>query len=62
LLIDLVNNLNRLAEDKNEMLAKVLAKAGSMDAKKLKDAVHYFGNSKTKKLLSPVFNQTHTHL
>lgn len=54
LLIDLLNNLDLLAEDQNEVLPKVRAKAKTMDARKLKKSLNEFGNAKTKKLLEPV--------
>lgn len=49
LLVDLLNNLNQLAEDSNEVLAKVQLKVKSMDAKKLKKALREYGTVKSKK-------------
>ena len=50
LLVDLVNNLNQLAEDRNAVLARVRAKVPEMDAKRLKTAVHSFAKVATRKL------------
>ena len=54
LLVDLLNNLYQLAEDPNEVLAKVQFRAKSMDAKKLKKSLQEYGTVKAKKLLEPV--------
>ena len=51
LLVDLVNNLENLAEDQSAVLRNVEGKVHSMDAKKLKAAVMEFGNVKTKNIL-----------
>jgi hypothetical protein len=58
LLVDLANNLDNLAEDRNEVLNKLLAKASQMPSKKLKRAVMEYGSIKTKKLLKSVINTT----
>lgn len=58
LLVDLVNNLDRLAEDRQEVLKNVLKKAEKMDVKKLAYSIGLYGNSKTKKLMTPVFSKT----
>ena len=55
LLVDLVNNLDKVAEDKDTVLKNVLAKAGGMDAKKLKQSVIHYGNTKAKRIFNPVF-------
>jgi hypothetical protein len=52
LLVDLVNNLEELAEDKAEVLKKVSAKLHVMDRKKIKNAVAEYGSVKTKKMFS----------
>jgi hypothetical protein len=52
LLVDLVNNLEQLAEDHNDVLNKVLVKASTMNSQKLKSYVTKYGNSRTKKLLN----------
>jgi hypothetical protein len=52
LLVDLVNNLNSLAEDRDEILARVFRKASRMDETRLKKSVEDYGDVKTRKLLS----------
>jgi len=51
LLVDLVNNLEQLAEDRDAVLARVLAKVSEMDAKRLQAAVKSFAKVATRKLL-----------
>lgn len=58
LLVDLANNIDNLAEDRNEVLNKLLAKASQMPDKKLKQAVTAYGTIKTKKLFKSVINNT----
>ena len=48
LLVDLVNNINELAEDREALLTKVREKASSMNSTRLKRAIHEFANTKTK--------------
>ena len=57
LLVDLVNNLDTLAEDSSEVLEKVLGKVTEMDKKKLVFSVAEYGNVKTKKFFAPILNQ-----
>lgn len=52
LLVDLVNNLNSLAEDKEFVLKNVLVKAKELDQKRLKRSVKDYGSLRTKKLFS----------
>jgi len=49
LLVDLVNNVNHLAEDQPALLSNVRLKAGEMDKRKLKQLVRDFGTVGTKK-------------
>ncbi len=49
LLVDLVNNLDQLAEAKSEVLERVRERAGSYDAQRLQRAVRDYGNVRTKK-------------
>lgn len=56
LLVDLVNNLDALAENQKEVLLKVESKARTMDTKKLQKMVKAYGGVKAKKLFAPVFN------
>ena len=52
LLVDLVNNLDLLAEDKDEVLKNVFKKVPSMDGAKLKRSAAKYGNVRTRKLFS----------
>ena len=54
LLVDLLNNLDQLAEDPNEVVSKVRSRAKSMDPKKLKKSLQEYGTIKAKKLLEPI--------
>ena len=56
LLVDLANNLDNLAEDRDNVLNKLLAKASQMPSKKLKHVVTEYGSAKTKKLLKSLIN------
>jgi hypothetical protein len=49
LLVDLVNNLDQLAESREEVLTRVKQTAGSYDAPRLRRAAREYGNMKTKK-------------
>ncbi|WP_339875359.1 DUF6088 family protein [uncultured Algoriphagus sp.] len=55
LLVDLVNNLDTLAEDKEMVLSKAKEKAGKLDLAKLKRIVSAYGSSRTKKLFISIF-------
>lgn len=57
LLVDLVNNLDRLAEDKQGVLRNVLKKAETMDVRKLANSVSLYGTAKTKRILAPVVSK-----
>ncbi|HMI64405.1 MAG TPA: hypothetical protein VK517_00105 [Cyclobacteriaceae bacterium] len=57
LLVDLVNNLDKLAEDRKDLLGKVLSRAERMDPKKLTYAVRRYGDSRAKKLLTPLVSR-----
>ncbi|WP_245424186.1 hypothetical protein [Methylovirgula sp. 4M-Z18] len=52
LLVDLVNNLDRLAESKEEVLARVRERAASYDASRLQRAARDYGSVRTKKFFS----------
>ena len=54
LLVDLLNNLDQLAEDPKEVVSKVRLKAKTMDVKKLKKSLQEYGSVKAKKMLEPV--------
>jgi hypothetical protein len=53
-LVDLVDNLDRLAEDKSRVLENVVRKVDGMDKKALKKAVDKYGNVGTKKIFAPL--------
>lgn len=55
LLVDLMNNLNSLAEDKNEVKEKVKQKALTMDSKKLLANANQYGKVGTKKFFNSLF-------
>lgn len=54
LLVDLVNNIDQLAEDQDQVLQKTLIKASQMPPLKLKQAVMKYGSIRTQKLFKPV--------
>ncbi|MET3115088.1 hypothetical protein AAKU52_002831 [Pedobacter sp. CG_S7] len=56
LLVDLVNNLDKVAEDKQTLLNNVLSRAATMDKRKLKKSVTEYGGAKAKKLLASLIN------
>jgi hypothetical protein len=49
LLVDLVNNLDQLAEAKNEVLERVRKRAASFDVRRLQRTVRNYGSVRTKK-------------
>jgi hypothetical protein len=49
LLVDLVNNVDQLAEAKDEVLKRVMERAAAADASRLRRAVREYGNERTKK-------------
>jgi hypothetical protein len=49
LLVDLVNNLDQLAEAKDEVLKRVVERATELDQKRLRRAVRDYGSERTKK-------------
>ncbi|MGZ3888791.1 MAG: hypothetical protein ACXVBP_15255 [Flavisolibacter sp.] len=51
LLVDLVNNLNYLAENEEDVLERVAKKAKEMDGPKLRAAIRQYANVRTQKLL-----------
>ena len=54
LLIDLVNNLNSLAEDQDEILRNVSTQVKKMNLKNLEKSLSSYGNVKTKRVLQPL--------
>lgn len=57
LLVDLVNHLDTLAEDREMVLKNVFAKAKTMNFNKLRFSVRRYGHTKTKKIFEPVLEQ-----
>jgi hypothetical protein len=60
LLVDLVNNLDQLAENREEVLARVKKKAQSYDAPRLQRAARDYGNVGTRKFFQALQAQA-TH-
>lgn len=58
LIVDLLNNLESLAEDPAEVLKNVALKVRTMDTRKLKRDVSKYGNAKTKKILAPLIESS----
>ena len=58
LLVDLLNNLNNLAEDKDVLLQNIAIKVRAMDTKKLRKSVTDFGSVKAKGILSQHLQQS----
>jgi hypothetical protein len=52
LLVDLVNNLDRLAESREEVLARVKERAISLDGLRLQRVTRAYGNVRTRKFFS----------
>ena len=55
LLVDLVNNLEKLAEDRRAVLEKVRQKAAELDKEKLAEAAQRYGSAKAKKYFFAFF-------
>jgi len=52
LLVDLVNNLDRLAESRSEVLSRVKERAASLDVSRLRRAAREYGSVRTRKFFS----------
>ena len=52
LIVDLIDNIDKLAEDRAKVLNNVKRKALSMDQKKLRRAVSNYGGSKARKFFA----------
>jgi hypothetical protein len=55
LLVDLINNLDQLAEDQEIVITKVKQKVQKMDKRNLNRNLNRYGNVRTKKILTPLF-------
>ena len=58
LLVDLVNNLDRLAESREEVLARVKERAASFSRPRLQRAARDYGKVRTKKFFSEALDAT----
>jgi len=61
LLVDLVNNIDRLAESRNEVLARVKERARSYDTPRLKRTARAYGNVRTQKFFAETLNGMARH-
>jgi hypothetical protein len=61
LLVDLVNNLDQLAEAKDEVLKRVAQRALATDSPKLRRAVRDYGNERTKKFFDRALRANELH-
>jgi hypothetical protein len=56
LLVDLVNNMDRLAENEREVLGRVREKARSVDPARLRRAAEHYGKVRTKRFFAEALN------
>lgn len=56
LVVDMMNNLDKLAEDTTAVLNKLEDKVQQMNKKKLKSSLDSYGNLRAKRLLAPMIN------
>lgn len=61
LLVDLVNNLDQLAEARDEVLERVTGRASSLDPRRLQRAVRDFGSVRTKKFFKRMLKADELH-
>jgi len=61
LLVDLVNNVDQLAEAKEEVLARVVERAAASDRRRLRHAVREYGNERTKKFFDRALRTNELH-
>lgn len=61
LLVDLVNNVNKLAEEEGSVLKRVSCVAANMDVSSLKRGVQRYGGVRAKKLFASLDNTALTH-
>jgi hypothetical protein len=61
LLVDLVNNMDQLAEAKDEVLKRVMERAAASDSPRLRRAVREYGNERTKKLFERALRPDELH-
>ncbi len=56
LVVDMVNNLDRVAEDTDAILTKLQGKVRQMDKTKLKASLINYGNARARRVLSPMIS------
>jgi hypothetical protein len=56
LLVDMVNNLDTLAEDPKQLLKNISWKVRTMDTKKLERSVQEYGNARAKRIFAPLMS------
>ena len=61
LLVDLVNNIDQLAESKQDVLARVAERAASYDARRLERASRNYGNVQTRKFFANALKPAALH-
>ncbi len=61
LLVDLVNNVDQLAEAKDEVLKRVTERAVASDSPRLRRAVRDYGNERTKKFFERALRADELH-
>ncbi|MFB6463865.1 DUF6088 family protein [Bradyrhizobium tunisiense] len=61
LLVDLVNNVDQLAEAKDEVLKRVAQRATSSDPRRLRHAVREYGNERTRKFFDRALKPSELH-
>lgn len=61
LLVDLVNNVDQLAEAKDEVLKRVAARAADSDPKRLRRAVRAYGSERAKKFFERALRPSELH-
>jgi hypothetical protein len=61
LLVDLVNNVDQLAEAKEKVLARVVERAAASDRRRLRHAVREYGNERTKKFFDLALGANELH-
>jgi hypothetical protein len=62
LLVDLLHNLARLAEDTEAVRERALGRAREMDPKRLSKAVHDYDSARVRKVLAPVLEDDDVRL
>lgn len=62
LLVDLMNNLEQLAEDQQAVVSRVKEKSEQLDGKSLQNAAHEFGTVRTRRFFDNVIMKAHHHV